>query len=112
MKIEVLGTERRRRWSLQDKLQIVEETLQPGVKVNEVARRHGLAPRVVFTSIGRRHCTRWSRPASSMRSTRAPDWLTSWHNCRNIQLNASTSSCPGTGKRRRTSRRQPDLRAF
>jgi transposase len=49
MKIEVLGTERRRRWSLQDKLQIVEETLQPGVKVSEVARRHGLAPSVVFT---------------------------------------------------------------
>ena len=49
MKIEVLGTERRRRWSLQDKLQIVEETMQPGVKVSKVARRHGLAPSVVFT---------------------------------------------------------------
>ena len=49
MKIEVLGTERRRRWSLQDKLKIVEETLQLGVKVSEVARRHGLAPSVVFT---------------------------------------------------------------
>jgi len=49
MKIEVLGTERRRRWSLQDKLQIVEETLQPGMKVSEVARHHGLAPSVVFT---------------------------------------------------------------
>ena len=49
MKMEVLGTERRRRWSLQDKLRIVEETLQPGVTVSEVARRHGLAPSVVFT---------------------------------------------------------------
>src|SRR5688500_13175438 len=49
MKIEVLGTERRRRWSLQDKLQIVEETMQPGVTVSEVARRRGLAPSVVFT---------------------------------------------------------------
>jgi transposase len=49
MKIEVLGTERGRRWSLQDKLRIVEETLQPGVTVTEVARRHGLAPSVVFT---------------------------------------------------------------
>src|SRR5215211_6260201 len=48
MKIEVLGTERRRRWSLQDKLRIVEETMQPGVTVTEVARRHGLAPSVVF----------------------------------------------------------------
>jgi transposase len=49
MKIEVLGTERRRRWSLQDKLRIVEETMQPDVTVSEVARRHGLAPSVVFT---------------------------------------------------------------
>jgi transposase len=49
VKIEVLGTERRRRWSLQDKLQIVDETLQPGVTVTEVARRNGLAPSVVFT---------------------------------------------------------------
>jgi transposase len=49
MKIEVLGTERRRRWSLQVKLQIVDETLQPSVTVTEVARRHGLAPSVVFT---------------------------------------------------------------
>ena len=49
MKIEVLGVERRRRWSLQDKLRIVEETMQPGVTVTEVARRHGLAPSVVFT---------------------------------------------------------------
>jgi transposase len=49
MKIEVLGTERRRRWSLQDKLRIVEETMQPGVTVTDVARRHGLAPSVVFT---------------------------------------------------------------
>jgi transposase len=49
MKIEVLGTERRRRWSLPDKLRVVEETMQPGVTVTEVARRHGLAPSVVFT---------------------------------------------------------------
>jgi len=49
MQIEVLGTERRRRWSFQDKLRIVEETLHLGVTVTEVARRHGLAPSVVFT---------------------------------------------------------------
>jgi len=49
MKIEVLGVERRRRWSLQDKLRIVEETMQPGVTVTEVARRHCVAPSVVFT---------------------------------------------------------------
>jgi transposase len=49
MKIEVLGTERRRRWSFDDKVRIVEETMQPTVTVTEVARRHGLAPSIVFT---------------------------------------------------------------
>jgi transposase len=49
MKIEVLGTERRRRWSFQDKVRIVEETMQPTVEVSEVPRRHRLAPSVVFT---------------------------------------------------------------
>ena len=49
MKIEVLGTERRRRWSFEDKVRIVDESMQPGVTVTEVARRHCLAPSVVFT---------------------------------------------------------------
>jgi len=49
MQIAVLGTERRRRWSYQEKVRIVEETTEPGVTVSEVARRHGLAPSVVFT---------------------------------------------------------------
>lgn len=49
MQIEVLGTERRRRWSYDEKVRIVEETTQPAVTVSEVARRHGLAPSVVFT---------------------------------------------------------------
>ena len=62
MKIKVLGTERRRRWSLLDKLQIVEETLQPGVAVTEVARRHGLAPSVVFTW---RRLAREGRPSGN-----------------------------------------------
>src|SRR3954465_13307307 len=49
MQIAVLGTERRRRWSYQEKVRIIEETTEPGVTVSEVARRHGLAPSVVFT---------------------------------------------------------------
>jgi transposase len=50
MRVEVLGgLERRRRWSQDDKMPIVEETLAPGAKVTEVARRNGVAASVVFT---------------------------------------------------------------
>jgi transposase len=50
MRVEVLGgLERRRRWSQDDKTRIVEETLAPGAKVTEVARRNGVAASVVFT---------------------------------------------------------------
>jgi transposase len=50
MRVEILGgLERRRRWSQDDKARIVEETLAPGAKVTEVARRNGVAASVVFT---------------------------------------------------------------
>ena len=50
MRVEILsGVERRRRWSRDDKARIVEETLAPGAKVSEVARRHGISASLVFT---------------------------------------------------------------
>src|SRR5882724_10131319 len=50
MRVEVLGgVERRRRWSHDDKIRIIEETLAPGAKVTEVARRNGIAASVVLT---------------------------------------------------------------
>ena len=50
MRVDVLdGLGRRRRWSQDDKARIVEETLAPGAKVTEVARRNGVAASVVFT---------------------------------------------------------------
>lgn len=49
MRVEIInGIGGRRRWSLDDKARIVEETLAPGAVVSEVARRHGLTPQQVF----------------------------------------------------------------
>jgi transposase len=50
MRVEVLGgVERRRRWSSDEKTRIVEETLVPGAKISEVARRNGISASLVFT---------------------------------------------------------------
>jgi transposase len=46
---KVLGIERRRRWSKDEKARIVEETLAPGAVVSAVARRHGVAQSLLFT---------------------------------------------------------------
>jgi transposase len=46
---KILGVERRRRWSKDEKARIVEETLIPGAMVSEVARRHDVAQSLLFT---------------------------------------------------------------
>lgn len=45
----ITGTMGRRRWSVDDRARILEESLVPGAVVSEVARRHGLTPQQVFT---------------------------------------------------------------
>jgi transposase len=45
---EVLGGERRRRWSAGEKLAMVRETYEPGMTVSLVARKHGVNPNQVF----------------------------------------------------------------
>ncbi|TXM78373.1 transposase [Methylobacterium sp. WL69] len=50
MRVEVLeGAERRRRWSFEDKVRIVEDSYEAGVSVCSVARRHGIAQGLLFT---------------------------------------------------------------
>ena len=48
-RIEVItGPARRRRWSTDRKLRIIEESYAPGASVSEVARRHGVAANLLF----------------------------------------------------------------
>lgn len=49
MQVKVLGAERRRGWSYDEKVRLVEETLQAGETVCGVARRHGMAQSLLFT---------------------------------------------------------------
>ena len=49
MRVEVLsGVERRRQWSDDEKARIIEETLVPGARVAEVARRNSVSASLVF----------------------------------------------------------------
>jgi len=48
--IEIItGRERRRRWSIEEKVRIVAETEEVGARVTEVAARHGVYPGLLFT---------------------------------------------------------------
>ena len=44
----VTGVERRRRWTLGEKLKAVEESRLPGMSVSYVARKYGIAPSLLF----------------------------------------------------------------
>jgi transposase len=47
--VEIInGVGGRRRWSVDDKARIVQETLAPGAVVSEIARHHGLTPQQLF----------------------------------------------------------------
>jgi transposase len=48
-KVELItGVARRRRFTTEQKLAVVAETMQPGMSISYVARRHGLSPSLVF----------------------------------------------------------------
>jgi transposase len=49
-RVEIItSVQRRRRWTAAQKMQMVEETLEPGATVSEVARRREVAPNQLFT---------------------------------------------------------------
>ena len=45
---EIITIERRRRWSLTEKQEIVAATLEPGASVSAVAQRYGMHPSQLF----------------------------------------------------------------
>ena len=47
-RIEVITSGGRRRWTVDEKAQIVSETLESGAVVSVIARRHGLSPQQLF----------------------------------------------------------------
>ena len=64
----ISGVERRRRWSVPDKLRIVAEADEPGAKVAEVARRHEISRSILWT---------WRKQARAggLRMSDPPDFL-------------------------------------
>ena len=44
----ITGTARRRRWTTEQKLRIIEASYAPGESVSSVARRHGVAPNPLY----------------------------------------------------------------
>ena len=48
-RVEIItGRERRRRYSANEKLALVDATTQPGMTVSAVARQHGVSPSLLF----------------------------------------------------------------
>ncbi|AAS95198.1 ISDvu2, transposase OrfA [Nitratidesulfovibrio vulgaris str. Hildenborough] len=46
--VEVVTMVQRRRWTIAEKLRVVEESSLPGMSVSFVARKYGIAPNLVF----------------------------------------------------------------
>ena len=86
MRADILGVERRRRWSSDDKARLVVETLAPGACVSEIARRNDLTPRLLFT---------WRRQARARMTDARPAFLP-------IQVSTEpVAAAPLTAKRHR-----------
>jgi transposase len=61
----ITGAERRRKWSAEEKAEIVAESLVEGAVVSDVARRHGLSPQQLFGWRARMRATvKGSAPSS------------------------------------------------
>jgi transposase len=45
----IVGRQRRRRWTVEEKLRIVAETNEPGARIGDIAARYDLYPGLLFT---------------------------------------------------------------
>ncbi len=58
--IDVLGPEKRRRRTTQEKIAIVQQSFEPGMTVSLVARQHGVAASQLFSGVsntrGKSYC--------------------------------------------------------
>src|SRR5690349_15495648 len=70
---ETLGVERRRQYTQEDKLRIVEESLMPGSSINSVCRRYDIAPRLVYQWRSRARKAGIIRPARAVSQPRSVD---------------------------------------
>lgn len=72
-RIEVItGPERRRKWSTQEKLSIVLESMAEGAVVSSVARRHGLSPQQLFGWRSKLRAELMTAPAAAEQPMFAP----------------------------------------
>ena len=44
----IIGVQRRRKWSEEEKMSLIEETFKPGQSVSSVARQNGISPSQLF----------------------------------------------------------------
>ena len=77
-RVEVItSVQRRRRWSVAEKIRLVEETLEPGMSVSFVARKHGLSPSLLFKWRQRMAEAAGKRSGSTTRSSAPPGCVSS-----------------------------------
>src|SRR5260370_3399716 len=108
-KVEVItSVARRRRFSIELKLAVVAETIQPGMSISYVARRHGLSPSlIILVFCWRRLMSDGARKpcAPTMRWWRLPRSAASQNEC------ASLSGCWAARRLKARSSRRARSRA-
>ena len=105
MRGEVLvGPERRRRWSEDEKARIVEESLRPGSQVTEIARRHGVSRSLVYEWRRAARCV-LSSPAAPSEPAFVPILLSAADEAQSaatVSETAPQKRAPRRARRRRT----------